>query len=156
MAHRLQPAQPLATRFVFALPRQLARRTDPPAVGVQPQTDQKLRIGVLASRVALHGSDLRVIQTQIQPPDQLPNPTHAVLWLYQLLNIHGAQQQLPPIDRYQSRNTSVRAVHARTLHTATSSAVSISSHVPVPGSPISPISKSPPSKNRRWGTPQTS
>jgi hypothetical protein len=100
MTHKLQPAQPLATRFVFALPRQFARRTNPAAVGVQPQTDQQLRIGVLSSGTALHRRDLRVIQPQIQPPHQLPNRTHAVLLLHQLLYIHGAQEKLPAINRY--------------------------------------------------------
>jgi len=61
MTDRLQPAQPLAARFVFALPRQFACRTDPAAVGVQPQTDQQLRVRVLPPRATFHRCDLGVI-----------------------------------------------------------------------------------------------
>jgi hypothetical protein len=68
MTNGLQPAQPLATRLVFAPPRQFARRTDPAAVGVQLQTDQQLRVSVLASRAAFHGGDLRVIPRKSSRP----------------------------------------------------------------------------------------
>src|SRR5580698_517861 len=40
VTHRPPPAQPLASRFLFALPRQFARRTGPPAIRVQPQADR--------------------------------------------------------------------------------------------------------------------
>src|SRR5260370_3772761 len=38
---------------------------------------------------------------------------------HQLLYIHGAQQQLPAINRYQSRNSGLVVAHARSLHTST-------------------------------------
>ena len=47
----------------LALPRQFARRTDTPAVCVQPQTDQQLWVGVLPSSATFHRGDLGVVQT---------------------------------------------------------------------------------------------
>ena len=38
--------------------------------------------------------------------------------LYELLQIHGSQQHLPPINRYKSRNRVLVANHARSLHTS--------------------------------------
>jgi len=49
--------------------RHLPRRTDAAAVGVQPQTDQQLRVRMLAPGVALDRSNLRVIKVQVQPAD---------------------------------------------------------------------------------------
>jgi len=70
-----------------------------------------------------------MIKAQIQSPNQLPNGAHTVLVFYQLLHLHGAQQQLSAINRYQSRNSGFVGDHARSLHIAASSADSISSHV---------------------------
>src|SRR5438445_3439236 len=119
MAHRLHPAQPLATGFVFTLPRQLPRRTDASAIGVQPQTDQELWVGVLSSCAAFHRGNLLVIAAQIQSPHQLPNRTYAVIVIYQLLHIHRPQEHLPTINRYQPRNSRRVAHHVRSLHTST-------------------------------------
>jgi hypothetical protein len=119
MTNGLQPAHPLAARLILALPRQFTRRTDPAAVGVQPQTDQQLRVGMLASGAAFHCGDLRMIQAQIQSPNQFPNGAHTVLVIYQLL--HGVQKQLSAINRYQSRNSGLVVDHARSLHIAASS-----------------------------------
>src|SRR5438445_3277110 len=119
MAHRLHPAQPLATGFVFTLPRQLPRRTDASAIGVQPQTDQELWVGVLSSCAAFHRGNLLVIAAQIQSPHQLPNRTYAVIVIYQLLYIHRPQEHLPTINRYQPRNSRRVAHHVRSLHTST-------------------------------------
>ena len=121
MTDSLQTAQPLAARLILALPRQFPRRTDSAAVGVQPQTDQQLRVGVLASRAAFHCGDLRMIQAQIQSPNQLPNGAHTVVLIYQLLHVHSAQKHLSAINRYQSRNCGFVVDHARSLHIAASS-----------------------------------
>jgi hypothetical protein len=61
MADGRQSAQPLQPRFVLALARYLARRIDPPAVGVQPQADQQLRVSMLASGVPFDRRNLGVI-----------------------------------------------------------------------------------------------
>ena len=58
MTNGLQPAQPLAARLILALPGQFTRRIDPAAVGVQPQTDQQLWLGIFASGAAFYRSDL--------------------------------------------------------------------------------------------------
>src|SRR6266852_2118903 len=102
MADRFQTAQPLEPRFKFALPRHLARRTDAAAVGVQPYTDQQPRVRMLAPSVALDCGNLCVIQSQVQPPYQFPKRTRTVVLVDQLLNIHGAQQDLPAINGNKS------------------------------------------------------
>ena len=83
MTDRLQRAQPLKGRFIFAPPRHLARRTDAAAVGIEPETDQNLGIGVISPRPPLHRADLGIIPAQIQPPHQLPNRARAVIFLNQ-------------------------------------------------------------------------
>src|SRR6266852_4667036 len=88
---------------------------------------------MLAPGAAFHRGDLRMIQAQIQSSHQLPNGAHSVLVIYQPLYVHGAQQQLSAINRYQSRNSGLVVDHACSLHIAASPAGSISSHVPVPG-----------------------
>ncbi len=67
MANRFHAAQPLESRFKLALPRHLARRTDAAAVSVQPYTDQQLRVRMLPPGVALDRSNLRMIESQVQP-----------------------------------------------------------------------------------------
>jgi hypothetical protein len=78
---------------------------------------------VLSPGTALHRRDLRVIPPQIQSPDQLPNRTHGVLLLYQLLYIHRSQEKLPAINRHKSGNSGLVVAHARSLHNATPSDV---------------------------------
>src|SRR5258708_20877994 len=103
MADCFQTAQPFEPRFVLALPRYLARRTDAPAIGVQPQADQQLRIRMLPPSMALHRSNLRMIQSQFQPAYQFPNRTRPVVLVAQILTIAVPQQHLPAINRNQSR-----------------------------------------------------
>ena len=81
MTDRLQRAQPLKGRFIFAPPRHLACRADAPAIGIQPKTDQDLRVGVIAPRPPLHRANLGVILAQIQPPHQLPKRPRGVIFL---------------------------------------------------------------------------
>src|SRR5271156_2934583 len=102
MTDQLQSAQPLAARLMLTLTRQLARRTDTTAIGVQPQADQQPRVGVLASRVSFHCGNLLMIATQIQPPHQLPDRSHAMVFVDKLLDIHASQYKLLPINRNQS------------------------------------------------------
>ena len=85
MADRFQTAQPLQPRLKPALPRYLARGTDPAAVGVQPHTDQQPRVRMLAPGVALDRSNLRVIQSQVQAAYQFPKRTRTVVLVDQLL-----------------------------------------------------------------------
>lgn len=103
LADRLQPAQPLAARFVLALSRQLARRTDPTAVGVNPQADQQLRVGVFPPGAPFHRLDPRVIEARVKPPDQLPDQARGVICLDQPFDIDAAQNKLLSIDGSQSR-----------------------------------------------------
>jgi hypothetical protein len=103
VADRLQPAQPLASRLVLALPRQFARRTCPTTVRVNPQADQQMRSGVLSPGAPFDRLDLRVITAQAQPADQLPDQTCAVIFVDQLLDINAAQCKLLSIDGGKSR-----------------------------------------------------
>ena len=103
VADRLQPAQPLAPRLVLTLPRQFARRTDPTAIRVNPQADQQLRIGVLSPSPPFDRLNLRVVAAQVQPADQLPDQTCAVVFVDQLLDIDAAQYKLLSIDGGKSR-----------------------------------------------------
>jgi hypothetical protein len=64
---------------------------DPPAVGVQPQADQQLRVGVLASGVPFDRRNLGVIGAQVQPPHQFPNQARAVVLPDQPIDIHTVQ-----------------------------------------------------------------
>lgn len=91
MADRSETAEPLEPRFKLALPRRLARRTDAAAVGVQPYTNQQLRVRVLAAGVPLDRSNLRVIPSQVQPAYQFPKRTRTVVLVDQLLNIDRTQ-----------------------------------------------------------------
>src|ERR1035438_3014990 len=113
MADHLQTAQPLEARFELTLPRHLARRTDSPAVGVQPQADQQLRVRVFPPGAAFDRCNLRMIETQVQSPHHFPKRTRTVILVDQLLNIDRAQQDLPAINGNQSRS---RRRH-RILHT---------------------------------------
>jgi hypothetical protein len=97
---RRQRAQPLKGRLVFAPPRHLARRTDAAAVGIQPETDQDLRVGVIAPRPPLHRGDGGIIPAQIQPPHQLPNRARGVIFLNQPLHLDGAQHHLAAIHTH--------------------------------------------------------
>jgi len=97
---RVQRAQPLKRRFIFTPPRHLARRTDAATVGVQPEADQNLRVGVIAPRPPLHRGDFGIIAAQIQPPDQLPNRARGVIFLNQSLHLDGAQHHLAAIHTH--------------------------------------------------------
>src|SRR5712691_10864632 len=137
MADRSQTAQPLQSRFILALPRHLARRTDAAVVGVQPYTDQQLRVRMLAPGVALDRSNLCVIESQVEPAYQFPKRTRTVVLVDQLLNINGTQQDLPAINGNQSRSWRRRRIcHTRSVRTSVHSAIvygvpwSISSQLP--------------------------
>src|SRR6266852_6673957 len=118
MADCFQTTQPLQTRFVLALPRYLARRTDAAAIGVQPQADQQARIRMLAPSMALHRSNLRMIESQVQPANQFPNGTRTVVLVDQVLNIDGTQQNLPAINRNQPRTWRHRSIgHSHSVRT---------------------------------------
>ncbi len=134
---RLQPAQPLQRRFIFAPPRHLARRADPAAVGIQPQTDQNLRIGMLSPRPALHRGDRGIIPAQIQPPHQLPNRPRRVIFLNQSLHIDRPHHHLPPIHwRQTGTSNPIVGAHAsnvpepRSLSYINFNSFLILSHVP--------------------------
>src|SRR5712692_201882 len=97
MIHRLQTRQPLIGRMIFAAPLDLARRTHTLAVGVNPQTDQQLRIESRPPRFTFHRLDRRAEPAQVQPPHQLPNCSRRVVGFNQLLHIHRPQHHLPAI-----------------------------------------------------------
>ncbi len=116
MTDRLQAAQPLATRFVLALSRQLTCRTHSTAVRVNPQADQQLRVGVLPPGAPFHRLDLRVIKAQIQAADQLPDQACAMILVDELFHIDAAQHQLLSVDRGKSRfRWHAVVVHIRSL-----------------------------------------
>ena len=95
-----QRAQPLKGRLVFAPPRHLAPRTDAAAIGIQPETDQDLRVGMIAPRPPLHRGDGGIIAAQIQPPHQLPNRARGVICLNQPLHLDGPHHHLAAIHTH--------------------------------------------------------
>src|SRR6202035_1769898 len=132
VADRLQPAQPLAARLVLALSRQLARRTNATAVGVNPQADQQLRVGVLPPGAPFHCLDLRVIVAQVQAADQLPDQTRTMIFVDQLLDIDAAQHKLLSIDRGESRFSRHTVVaHIRSLPTLANFAMALLAREPI-------------------------
>src|ERR1035438_9982864 len=126
VADPLQPAEPLAPRFVLALPRQLARRTQAPAVRVNPQATEAIGIGVLPPGAPFHRLDLREIQAQVQTADQLPDQTRAMIFVDQLFDVDAAQHKLLSIDGGKSRFSRHAVVaHIRSLPTLANSAMTL-------------------------------
>jgi hypothetical protein len=113
VADRLQSAEPLAAGLVLALPRQLACRTHSPAVNVNPQADQQLRVGVLTPGTPFHRLDLRVIEAQVQAANQLPDQARTVIFVDQTFDIDAAEHKLLAIDGGKSR----LGGHAGVAHT---------------------------------------
>src|SRR5260370_11741008 len=132
MTHRLQSTQPLAARLILALPRQFPRRTDAPAVSVQPQANQQSRVGVLTPSDSFDSGNLLMIAAQVQAPRQFPDRSDAVVFVHQLLNIHTSKNKLSAINRNQARNCGRLVRHERSLHPLQHQRSAISSHVPVP------------------------
>src|SRR5579859_1012103 len=117
MAHRLQSAKPLATRLILALPSQFARRTNAPAVSVQPQADKQPRVGVFAPGASFDRRNLLVIAAQIQAPRQFPDRPDTVIFVHKLLDVHTSKNKLLAINRNQARNCGRLVRHERSLHT---------------------------------------
>src|SRR5260370_33772207 len=137
MTTRLQSTQPLAARLILALPRQFPRRTDAPAVSVQPQANQQSRVGVLTPSDSFDSGNLLMIAAQVQAPGQFPDRSDAGVFVHQLLNIHTSKNKLLAINRNQARNCGRLVRHERSLPTPHHQPSAISPHVPVPGSSIS-------------------
>src|SRR5712691_2760209 len=65
---------------------------------------------MLAPGVALHRGNLSMIESQVEPAHQFPKRTRTVVLVDQLLNIHGAQQDLPAINGNKSRSWRRRSI----------------------------------------------
>src|SRR5208282_2921852 len=77
-----------------------------------------------APGVTLDRRNLCVIETQVQPAYQFPKGTRTVVLVDQLLNIDGAQQDLPAINGNQSRTWRRRMVaHTCSVRTFVDSAI---------------------------------
>src|SRR5229473_7608750 len=71
-----------------------------------------------APGVTLDCSNLRMIESQVQPAYQFPNGTRTVVLVDQVLNINGTQQNLPAINRNQSRTWRHRRIrHSYSVRT---------------------------------------
>lgn len=108
------------------------------AIDIHPQADQRMRVGVFSPRAAFHGRNLRMIKTQVEPADQLPDRAGAVLVVDQTIHIHCAQKKLRSVDRNQAGRRCRRA-HTRGVPAHRNSARinlgTISSQLPVPKFP---------------------
>jgi len=68
VVHFLQPRQPLERRIVLAPPPHFPRRSNPLAVGIYPQTDQKLRIERRTPALFRAALNRLVKRAQLQTP----------------------------------------------------------------------------------------
>jgi hypothetical protein len=94
VVHFLQLRQPLERGIVPTAPCHFPCRTNPSAIGLDPQTDQQLRIQRRPPaflRTALHGS---IKRTQVQPPYQDSNGSRRMVFVDEFLHIHGPPTHL--------------------------------------------------------------
>jgi hypothetical protein len=71
---------------------------------------------MLPPGASLHRRDLRVIKAQVQPADQLPDQTRAMIFVDQLFDVDAAQHKLLSIDGGKSRFSRHAVVaHTRSL-----------------------------------------
>src|SRR5215831_2239166 len=96
----LHPCQPLVGRMILAQPRDLAGRTDPVLIGIDPQTDQHLGVPHRSARLPFQRANLGIEGLPIQLAHQLPDRSHRMLLPHKLLDIDRAQQKLISFDGF--------------------------------------------------------
>jgi hypothetical protein len=53
---------------------------------------------MITTRLTFHSSDLAVVATQIQAPDELPDASSDMLWFDQVFDVDGMKKQLRPVN----------------------------------------------------------
>src|SRR5712692_5869516 len=120
VVHFLQSGQPLEGRVVLAAPRHFARRTDPLAVGVHPQTDQQLRIERRPPAFFCAALDPLVEPAQIHTPDQRPDRPRRMILADQSLYVHRTPAHLLPVHPSDQRLVAhIFLAHAASLRHTT-------------------------------------
>jgi hypothetical protein len=96
--------------------RHFARRADPLAIGVYPQTDQQLWIERRPPALYRAALDACVERRQVQPTNQFPNSSREVLLVNQSLNIDGTPTHLLSVHPSDQRLVAyIFWVHAASL-----------------------------------------
>src|SRR6266850_5471404 len=98
-----QPAEPLEGWLISAAACELTCRTDPSAVGINPQTHQQPRIPWRAPRAAFNRLNGRIEPLQLQTTHQLPDSSGRMVRLNEPFDIQHLPGQLTTIDRFDSR-----------------------------------------------------
>jgi hypothetical protein len=80
MIDRFQTRQSLQGSVDFASPCDLARRSNAPAVGVNPEADQQSWIQGASTRTAFQRTDWGVERIQVEPAYPFPYRTHRMLF----------------------------------------------------------------------------
>src|SRR5216683_1914408 len=104
MIDLLQPAEPLESRVVGAATLNLPRRTDPPTVGIDPETDQQPRVPRRPARRAFHRFDGSIEALQVQLLDKGPDRSARMVLFNQVFYIHRPPGQLAAVHRLDARS----------------------------------------------------
>jgi hypothetical protein len=94
VVHYFASRQPLQRWFPLAPPRHFPCRTDPLAVGVNPQADQQPRIKRRPPTFFGAARNPLVEAGQIQAPDQFPDRSRRMVFPDQSLHIHRSPHHL--------------------------------------------------------------
>src|ERR1700691_4174190 len=117
VVHFLQSRQPLESRIKLAPSRHFPRRSHPLAVGVDPQTDQQLRIECRTPAFFGTALDGLIKGPQVQPPHQRPNSSRRMVFADEAFHIHGSPAHLLPVHVANQRVFAYRIflAHAASL-----------------------------------------
>ena len=107
------PCQPLVGGMVAAAPIHFPRRTDLFAVGLNPQTDQQVRIEGRTPRHPLHRAHVGGVARPVQLARQFSHRPRQVVGLHQLLHVRRPEHQLVPVHRLEANGS--RSLNSSTL-----------------------------------------
>src|SRR5260370_7257943 len=99
MVNLPKPDQPHKSRIEGAAPSNLTRRTNPPAVGVNPKPDQQSGAPGRSACRSFHRLDRPIEPIQIQFADKAPNRSRGMVLFDEPLHVQHLPGQLGTVHR---------------------------------------------------------